>query len=79
MGCNTYHNAELLKCQKRQRQSSSVSSISFFSLIFLMERAVLAWPTLVTQTAVFSAVMWANNNLLYFIPCNARQASLMEN
>jgi len=39
---------------------SSVSSISFFSLI---ER-VLTCPTLVTQTGEFSAVTWANHNLL---------------
>ena len=45
---------------KRQRSSSSVSSISFFSLI---ER-VLTCPTLVAQTGEFSAVTWANDNLL---------------
>ena len=64
MECNRYNNAELLKYAIRKvRQSFLVSLISFFLLIFLMER-VLAWPTLVTQTAAFLAVMQANNNLL---------------
>ena len=65
MRCKGNHNAELLKYVIRNVSGNLFRflKISFFSLIFLVER-VLAWPTLVTQTAAFSAVMWANNNLL---------------
>ena len=64
MGYNRYHNAELLIYAVRNVSRNLLRFLRFlfFSLI-LMER-VLAWPTVTTQTAAFSAAMWANNNLL---------------